>query len=188
MAWIATVTFTTGNVLTAAQMNSYSRDNLNFLHSPPGCLVTRTTTQSIASSTNTLISYTAADIYDSDSMHDPVGSPTLVTFNTAGVYTLSASCQFAANNTGRRDAAFNLTSTVTGGADLGNTQDNAPLAGIPSAMSCNGIMKFNAGDTAGFLVFQTSGGALNVLNSGNAGGMFSNANCVMSAQWISDGS
>jgi len=185
MAWSTPATFTTGNVLTAAQMNTNVRDNTGFLHSPPGCVAARTTAQVIATGTVTTLSFNATDIYDTDSMHDPVGTPTTITFNTAGVYECFVSCQFAANGTGARW----ITLRVAGSSpeEIGGMKDTGPTSGVNSYMNAASRYKATAADSLVSDVQQTSGGNLSVTNSNatTLGGV--NPVIWMGAQWVSDG-
>lgn len=184
MAWTSPITFVTGNVLTAAQMNTYVRDNTNFVHSPPGCLATVGGTQSIATATNTACNFTLADIYDTDSMHDNVGAPSIITINTTGVYFFWGAREYAPNNTGRRSLGIEM---VNPGVEIAVYTDPAPLAATNSVLNVSGTYKVTAGvDTVRLLTIQTSGVALNLLGTASAG-IFDSAAAFFGAQWISDG-
>jgi len=188
VAWTTPPTYTVSQILTAANLNSFIRDNGNFLHSPPGCQATRTTTQSIGSALNVAASFTGTDIYDTDTMHDPVGAPTVITFNTAGVYNVVLAVEFAANATGLRRYGINASIAAAPNIQMNaNIQDTGPTAGVPSAGNVTLQVKAAAADTCIALVFQTSGGALNLLGTNAAGAQGNNASCQFGAQWISDG-
>src|SRR5690349_16100653 len=101
MAFTAPITFTTGNVLTAAQMNSYVRDDINFLHDPPGCLISKTTNQNIATGVSGNQLTLGTIIYDTDSM---TGTANQITISTAGVYHFSLDVEWGLQSGGARAA------------------------------------------------------------------------------------
>lgn len=94
-------TWSSGDVLTAADMNSYVRDNIRWLSGnatggKPLCMVTRTTTQALSSATWTAIQYTS-ELADSGTMHDNVTNNTRITVPTGGTgtYLLGGQAEFA---------------------------------------------------------------------------------------------
>lgn len=187
MAWTTPATFTTGNVLTAAQLNTNVRDNTNFLFDPPMVLATRTTAQSIPNATSTGVLFTATDIYDTDTMHDPSGAPGNIVINTAGVYDLWASVEWAANATGMRRTDLQVS---TGGArKLAFQTDSNATSGQNSAQSLTGTWKFTAADTASINVFQNSTASLNLLGTTNTGSDIDGGSpaCYMGASWVGSG-
>jgi len=183
MAWTTPATFTTGNVLTAAQMNTNVRDNTGFLHSPPGCLAQRTTNQSIGAGSLTGVGFNATDIYDTDTMHDPVGSSSLITFNTAGVYLVSATVQFAPSATGLRRMAL----YQGAGSEFASAYDGAPSAAVNSSLVASFQNLFAAGSNVQCGVLQSSGGTLNITTSGLTSFTGQAPVIQFGAQWISDG-
>ena len=186
MAWTTPATFTTGNVLTAAQMNTNVRDNSNFLHSPPGCLAIRSTAQSISNNVLTAVSFTGTDVYDTDSMHDPVGAPTVLSLNTVGVYLVTASVQFAANATGARWMA--VTNSAAGGTEIAGAKDSGPTSGINSILSASAVVLATPiGSQFGVSVQQTSGGSLSITNASTTTLTGNTPVIQLGAQWISDG-
>jgi len=126
-------------------------------------------------------------MYDTDSMHDPVGAPNDVLINTAGVYLITVSIQFAANATGAR--WMTVTYAFSGGLDLGGAKDSGPTAGIDSSLVAAIPYKATlTGLALNVLVQQTSGAALSVTNSATST-LSGNAPVIQfGAQWISDGS
>ncbi len=123
IAWSAPPTWTTGQILSAAHLNTNVRDNTNFLHSPPGCLATRSTTQSITNATPAAVSFTGTDVYDSDAMHDPAGAPTLITINTSGMYLFWSAVEFTGNATGLRRGFLQTLSGGVRRTGIGNSRN-----------------------------------------------------------------
>lgn len=105
MPWTTPETFTAGQTLTAASMNAIS-GNLTELQAgrtnakTPSCVLVRTSLFTMASA-NTDYSVTFAagnDVVDTDTMHNTSTNTDRITITTAGVYCITASCQFAAPN------------------------------------------------------------------------------------------
>lgn len=153
-------TFTSGAILTAAQMNGIGT-NVNNYRVPPACRIERTATQSINNATDTLVAFTAGASFDTESPSDPMfssGTNTTITIRTAGIFLVSFNVTFAANTTGTRFAGVRL-----GG---GATQPSAQVGGhnSPGDVTLNGTfpMSLSVGNALTLNVYQTSGGALNV--------------------------
>lgn len=187
MAWTSPPTFVTGNVLTAAQMNTNVRDNTNFLHSPPGCLATRATAFSVATGTLTVVPFNGTDMYDTDSMHDPSGAPNDIVINTSGVYLVTASIFWAGNGTGARWMDI-IQSGAGANIELAGAHDSGPTSGIASAQSVAVPYKFTtSANPINVAVNQTSGGALSITNSSATTLASLTPVIQFGAQWISDG-
>lgn len=86
MAWSVPRTWTTGEVVTAAMMNTDVRDNLNFLFSGmPAAFAYHSTTQSVTSATFTAVALDS-ELYDTDTIHDTAVNNSRLTCKTAGKY------------------------------------------------------------------------------------------------------
>ena len=85
MAWTTPRTYTAGETLTAAILNTHWRDDLSFLYSPPSCRVHEVNTQTITTATLTTVTFTSED-WDTDSMHSTVSNTGRITTNTVGRY------------------------------------------------------------------------------------------------------
>lgn len=68
MTWVAPLTWATDDLVTAAALNTNVRDNLGFLYSPPSCLLTHKSNQSLASGQLTVVNFDTA-VVDTDGMH-----------------------------------------------------------------------------------------------------------------------
>lgn len=174
MAWTTPETAVAGQVLTAAYLNTNVRDNTSFLFSPPMVKASRLTTQSIANVTDTFATWTTQDI-DTDNMFAPTSDT--ITINTTGVYLCQAQVVFASNGTGNRfvhivkndDATPSFTLNIATGFLPGNATNNL-------IVSCSTIAALTATDTLKVIVFQGSGGALNIGDT--------NVQSFFSAAWI----
>lgn len=140
MAYAALGPFSTGDILTAADMTQ-ARDNDEFLIDPPTCSVYN----NAAVSTTTAVLTTMAansENFDNDSMHSTVTNNSRITFTTAGRYLVMACVVWDANTTGERLVDFLVD---------GTTQ----YVGI--AVSANTSGSQNTGLTASRMIVATAG-------------------------------
>lgn len=101
MAWTTPRTWVTGEVVTAAQMNTHVRDDLNYLYNGrERCRVTDPV-QTITNDTETAIAF-SAEGYDTATMHDNATNNTRITIPTNGVYLLNANGYFSGDADGYR--------------------------------------------------------------------------------------
>jgi hypothetical protein len=152
------ITWTTGQVVTAAQLNSNLRDAVNFLLSWPVCELRQTVAQSVANNTDTPLSMDAEEI-DTDNMHSTVTNTSRVTAQTAGRFQLSGGTSYASNTTGRRAASYRLN-----GAPMLGTQAAITAAGATADVQPTGrtlTTYLNVGDYVELVAYQDSGGSLN---------------------------
>ncbi len=105
------MTFAAGAKLTAAQLNTFLRDNLAFLINPPTCSIFNSSSQTIASSTLTALAADSEN-FDNDSMHSTVSNTSRITINTAGRYMLAATVLFASDANGTRFIEFIVNGTT----------------------------------------------------------------------------
>jgi hypothetical protein len=78
-------TFTSGQVLTAAQMNEIGT-NVNNYRVPPSCRLVRS--GDLTYTSNAAIAWNS-EAYDTDTMHDNSTNNSRITINTAGIYLFS---------------------------------------------------------------------------------------------------
>jgi hypothetical protein len=107
--WVATINYTTGQVVSAANANAYWRDNLNFLATPPGCQATQGT-QSLANVTQVAVAYNGEN-WDTDSIHSNItnNSRFTVPANLDGTWRIEALVSFTASAGGTtRRVGFNV--------------------------------------------------------------------------------
>lgn len=136
-------------------------------HNPPACRARRTTTQSIADSSQTFVQFDASDLYDTDNMHDTVTNNTRITFNTAGLYEVGASVQLAA----AADYAGGVYSLLrlNGTTDItGFVFPTWTAAGYSPLINLSTPYKFSAGDFLQVVVYHdNSANAARNLTVGN---------------------
>jgi hypothetical protein len=181
VAWTTPATFTSGNILTALQLNTNLRDNTNFLNDPPAVLTTRQSNLNIATGTETSVAFNAADIYDTDTMHDPVTNNTRLTCNTAGVFFITGTIQFAPAATGQRHARVFLNATT----ELAGESLLSPDAGHPTRLTVSIQWKLAVTDFVELQVIQASGAGLSITGTQDASP--GPGPCYFSANWIGGG-
>jgi hypothetical protein len=116
---------------------------------------------SINSATLTKLTFDS-ERWDNDTIHSTSSNTGRLTATTAGIYMISAGVQWASNSTGNRELLIKLNDTtyildknctaVTGAGTLMNVTTQYNLA---------------AGDYVELVVYQDSGGALNIVTAGN---------------------
>ena len=78
-------TWTTGEIVTAAEMNSNIRDSVNFLLSTPRCILMESTNVTVADTTTPSKLFWDTEVVDTDTMHFPSAQSHMIA-NTAGRY------------------------------------------------------------------------------------------------------
>lgn len=137
-------------------MNTYVRDNSDFLSNPPTCKVTHTANQSLSNNNTTALIFNS-DRWDTDGMHSTASNTNRITIQTAGKYRIYGHVRFTSNATGHRFLSIRLNGTST----LSNMYINANTTG-DSDLQVYHEHNCSAGDYFELLARQTSGGALNV--------------------------
>ena len=140
---------------TTSITNANITDVRTFAEGPRTCRAYRSTTQSIPNAAATSITFDNK-LFDTDALWVP-GSPTRLTFATAGVWDLTAGVGFNTNGTGVRVAWISLN-----GSDATRLIQNGgpPAAGDVTDLVLATRYKFSAGDFVELRTYQTSGGAL----------------------------
>lgn len=115
---------------------------------------------SVPNNTITPVPFTA-EVFDTDNMWS-VGTPTLITFNTPGIYQFGANWIWPSNTTGQRFGFWIYTPVA--GPSVTMIDETVQTTGGDLRRQLNYQWHFSAGDTIRLDVAQTSGGALN-LNS-----------------------
>ena len=151
-----------------ASWGSTVRDDLEFLIAPPSVCAERTSNQSISDSTVTAVQFNAADRWDTDAFHDTSTANTklIVPAGLAGRYEVRSFCQFATDSTGARVGYIYKNGTVTrweNGVD--------PVTG--NRMQVVGEVELGEADYIELMVYQSSGGALNL------------GRALLSMRWVS---
>ncbi len=153
------MTFSSGQILTATQMNTLGTNSDNTLV-PATCGATNSTTQSLTTATFTAITFNSEPAnWDTDTIHSTSTNTSRFTLTTAGLYLFNISVSFAANATGRRLVAVREGGTNFEG--VGGLQ----VTGV-SIGQVNASWVVNVTSTTTyyeFMAFQDSGGNLNIL-------------------------
>ena len=127
------------------------------LAKPPGCMAQRTDVQSIANATTQFVSFTAADLRDTDAYHSTTVNPERLTVpaGLGGWYRWEGTARFAANATGPR-----LLSVGVNGAVLSEVVNVNAATSFGTQLSASTLILLVPGDYAGMIVYQGSGAAL----------------------------
>jgi hypothetical protein len=176
MPYTSPATQTAGGIGTAAWANSVKAAT-DFLANPPACRVYHTAAQSVANDSQLILAFNS-ERFDTDNMHSTVTNNSRITFNTAGVYVVTAAVEFIVGTY----EYLGVNIRLNGGSFI--AVDDAPVA---SAVYSNGrtvstLYKFNAGDYVEVRVFQRNAAAAarNVLRTANYSPEFS-------AVWVGAG-
>lgn len=150
-------TWTAGEIVTAAFMNTNIRDAGNFLLGRPVAELRQAAAQSIATSAFVAFLLETEDL-DTDNGHSTVTNLSRYTGATPGWYRFSGGTSYATNATGKRYALWGLN-----GTNVNGTHANIPaITGNPShvAARTKHIQLNGTTDYVELLGFQDSGGAL----------------------------
>ena len=90
MTWTDPKTFTVGELLTAADLNAYVRDNLAFLFDPPTVTVRLTAAEAVASGSDHVVQWSEAAWDTAASPMWDVGTRGSIVIDRAGVYLIVA--------------------------------------------------------------------------------------------------
>lgn len=150
MAYTTPRTWASGERPTAAQLNEQLRDNVSFLANPPACRANRTANQTISNNTTTAVQFSAADSYDTGSMHDPASNNTRVTVPTAGLYAVTLNWTMNSSGTAMIGAI-----RVNGTTDWNHVREDASGT---ITQQVSDVLKLSANDYVEGTVFQLTGG------------------------------
>ncbi len=129
------------------------------LAAAPACLVYHSTTQSVANTTWTSLTFDS-ETEDTDAFHSTGTNPTRLTIPSGlgGLYLLVASFNFASNATGMRLARF-----LKNGTTQVPAVDYRPaISGDGTFLTISTLTRLAAGDYVELQGYQSSGGSLNV--------------------------
>lgn len=118
-------------------------------------------TQSITTATLTALAFNS-ERFDTNVIHDNSTNNSRLTCKTAGVYLIVGHCDFASNATGYRAVVPRLNATTY----LGGVYANA-ITGTDVRLNFSTVYPMAVNDYVEFMVYQTSGGALNVQTAAN---------------------
>ncbi len=123
--------------------------------------------QTLTTSTDTTLLFDS-ERWDTDTIHSTTTNTGRLTCNTAGIYTIAANVSFANNATGLR-----LVKIVLNGATVICLDMRAALSGSDTHMALSTQYNLAAGDYVECVAWQSSGGNLNTVVTGNASSEFS---------------
>lgn len=159
MTDIATIpvyrTWTAGEVITAAELNSNVRDAGNFMLSWPVCEARQTIVQSLATGSGTAISLDTNEI-DTDGGHSTVTNNSRYTAKTQGRFMFSGGVGYATSGAGSRWAYWSINGTALNGASQSLPGNVLRLAAPTMSGFFNGST-----DYLELFALQNTGGALN---------------------------
>lgn len=166
VVWTTPHDWSAGELVTAVLMDIHVRDNTDFLGTPPSVRAYRTTNQSINSATQTAVVFDAERYDDVPSGYTQNQHTTTsrLTCRVAGKYIITTSLSWAANTTGTRVAQLQINGTTNIASD---SRPAAATGGAGTDQTLTTLYELAVNDFVELIVSQDSGGALNVLTSGN---------------------
>lgn len=153
-------TYTSGEVLTAAMMNTYTSNS--------AASVYLTSASSIPNITDSVVTWSSAE-YDTDSMFS-AGSATRLTCKTAGIYIVTFTLAWPNNSTGERIGWIQKNGST---ADRWGMVRMSPSTTGETIQTAAAQMSLVVNDYIQIGVYQSSGGALNLNGTGTARTRFS---------------
>lgn len=157
-------TWAVSDVLTAADTNTYIRDNVGWLATDkPRCRARNSAAISHTSSGNYQALTFNSERVDVGSMHDTSTNTSRLTVPTGGggFYMIGGTIEFAANSTGRRGIQVRLNGTTV----LARNEAGSQTTDYPITISTG--YQLAAGDYVELMGLQASGGSLNMLATAN---------------------
>lgn len=151
-------TWTVGELLTAAKMNTDVRDGLNFLLAPPLAALTKNANQAYTSGSFTGITWPTENV-DRDGGHSTSTNTNRYTAQTAGYYTMHVFANWTLESaSGYRRVLFRTNGTTFG------HQDSRPGLATVNMSHLSGIAFLSVGDYVEVMADQNSGTTISVAN------------------------
>ena len=175
--WTTPITWAASSTVTAAQMNTEIRDHANWLKGAftqmnvtsdtakakitpalVGARAYKAANQSVTTATETGVQLDS-ERFDSDAFHDTATNNTRMTIPTSygGYYIFGGALSFASNATGVRAFIVRLNGTTDLAREL-----MAAVSGFATQSTPNGLYSLAAADYIELIVYQSSGGNLNL--------------------------
>lgn len=155
--------WTTGEVVTAAVMNTYVRLNLLALYDAPWCRAYSTVALSVPNITVTALALNS-ERQDNGSHHSTSSNTSRVAPIVAKGYVISGTLSFAASAGGDQRTALLRVNGVT---VIAQHDERRNSAGGATALTVTTLYRLGVGDYVELCAYQDSGGALNVNASAN---------------------
>lgn len=151
MAYTAPPTKSTGNTLAAADWNTYVKDNMIAVATPPVGWVNKNANQSLSASTNTLLTWPATHTLTGFTLVSNALKPTV-----AGIYKATTRIEWESNSTSIRLVYFYLNGVVYA------QFFSAPANGTATTQHFSALINCAAVDAVTVQAQQNTAGALNV--------------------------
>lgn len=145
-----------GEKPTAEKMTTNIRDAGNFFRLPPLCVLRRNTDLALVAATTTAVPWQTVDV-DNDGMFD-AGNPTRITAMTPGWYQLTGAAVFEPHATGFRQAEYRRNGLDVFSGIVALSAGASPHSILPFV----GMVRLEAADYVEAIVYQNSGGALDL--------------------------
>jgi hypothetical protein len=180
------VTWTTGDTVTAEAFNTEIRDNLSFFLSRPAVLVYRSSAQTSANGTNTLLVWNQT-LFDTDGMHD--GDDSKLIAVTAGLYEITLHVDWepiSDSNPGNRYISIMLNNsggtTRATAAEIAADMQTVGVSDVdaPQVNHVSVLQELGVGDYVEGLACNTIGTSLDTI----PGGALGNHTTYFSARWV----
>ena len=157
MTWTDPKTFTVGELLTAADLNAYVRDNLDFLYRKPIVTVRLTSTQSVASASDHVVQWDEAEWDFADTAMWDVGTPGSIVIDRPGIYEVlpSGLWEGTTDDSSKREVAVELNGTTR------LTMDSRLSTSSPEGQA-KIFTNLGTGDYLEIVVRHLSGAAINL--------------------------
>ena len=157
MTWTDPKTFTVGELLTAADLNTYVRDNLDFLYRKPIVTVRLTSTQSVASASDHVVQWDEAEWDYADTAMWDVGTPGSIVIDRPGIYEVvpSGLWEGTTDDSSKREVAVELNGTTR------LTMDSRLSTSSPEGQA-KIFTNLGTGDYLEIVVRHLSGAAINL--------------------------
>lgn len=157
---------TTGNAIPAS-WGDIVRDDIEWLaggssNPKPSCKVYNSAAQSIANNTNTALTFNS-EYWDNGGMHSTAVNTSRITIpaSSGGKYWIGGNAEFVANATGTRWIGLQL----NGSSFIARKQIPSNSGSYDTGLFVATMQSLSAGDYVELIVYQNSGGALNVTNA-----------------------
>lgn len=160
MPWTTPKTWSVGDVLTAADLNAYVRDNTKWLGTDkPHCRVRNSANISHTSTGNYQALTFDTERVDVGAMHDTSSNTGRLTVPSGGggFYAIGGQIEFASNSTGRRGIQIRLN-----GSTVIAREESANLGANDHTCTVSTVYQLAAGDYVELMGLQASGGNLNM--------------------------
>jgi hypothetical protein len=153
-----------GQVLTADSTTATGLKWASAANSFVGCMAVASAAQTIANSTDTAVAFGGTDLYDTDGFHDPSTNNSRITIPTGkgGKYRFETMIRWDGNSSGARSIKFYINGSE------GQTVYRAPAFAAGAVINTPSFtLNLSAGDYVQIYVNQTSGGNVDIDNSGS---------------------